>query len=168
MNFCPHIVLLLVVTTTAVYTAAMTCDKMIWEKSSNENTCTGVANDVLEMGQYTVSTTRRTDSDEVQDLISTLDGASDIQYEHNSFTAILQRKDLNSFTAILQPKDLKKVLQTEQQFEVANIYSSTCMQLNMYSRCVLATHRKTRSDLRNCSAYVASSPLIPATRTYSA
>ena len=48
MNFS----LLLVVTTTAVYTAAMTCDKMIWEKSSNENT--RAANDIMEMGQYTV------------------------------------------------------------------------------------------------------------------
>ena len=105
MNFSLHIVLLLVVTTTAVYTAAMTCDKMIWEKSSNENT--RAANDIMEMGQYTVSTTRRTDSAEVQDLISTLDGASDIQYKQNSFTAILQ------------PKDLKKVLQTDQQLEVA-------------------------------------------------
>ena len=107
MNFSVHI-LLLIVTTTAVYTAAMTCDKMIWEESSNENTRT--TNDVImEMGRYMVRTTRRTDSDEVQDLISTLDGASDIQYKHNSFTAILQ------------PKDLKKVLQTDQQDEVATI-----------------------------------------------
>ena len=94
MNFSLHI-LLLVVTTTADYTAAMTCDKMIWEKSSNENTRT--ANDILEMGQYTIRTTRRTDSAEVQDLISTLDGASDIQYKHNSFTAILQPKDLKRY-----------------------------------------------------------------------
>ena len=113
MNFSLHI-LLLVVTTTAVYTAAITCDKMIWEKSSNENTRT--ANDIMEMGQYTVRTTRRTDSAEVQDLISTLDGASDIQYRHNSFTAILQ------------PKDLKKVLQTDQQLEVANIAQHVCNQ----------------------------------------
>ena len=110
MNFS----LLLVVTTTAVYTAAMTCDKMIWEKSSNENT--RAANDIMEMGKYTVMTTRRTDSAEVQDLISTLDGASDIQYEHNSFTAILQ------------PKDLKKVQQTDQQLEVTNI-----AQLDLYA-----------------------------------
>ena len=107
MNFSLHI-LLLVVTTTAVYTAAMTCDKMIWEESSTENTRT--TNDIiLEMGRYTVRTTRRTNSAEVQDLISTLDGASNIQYK------------LNSFTAILRPKDLKKVLQTDQQDEVATI-----------------------------------------------
>ena len=110
MNFS----LLLVVTTTAVYSAAMTCDKMIWEKSSNENT--RAANDIMEMGQYTVMTTRRTDSAEVQDLISTLDRASDIQYEHNSFTTILQ------------PKDLKKVQQTDQQLEVTNI-----AQLDLYA-----------------------------------
>ena len=107
MNLSLHI-LLLIVTTTAVYTAAMTCDKMIWEKSSNENVRT--TNDIiLEMGRYTVRTTRRTNSAEVQDLISTLDGASDIQYK------------LNSFTAILRPKDLKKVQQTDQQDEVATI-----------------------------------------------
>ena len=102
MNFSLHI-LLLVVTTTAVYTAAMTCDKMIWEESSNENTRT--ANDIMEMGQYTVRTTRRTDSAEIQYLVSTLDGASDIQYRHNSFTAILQ------------PKDLKKVQQTDRNLK---------------------------------------------------
>ena len=102
MNFSLQI-LLLVVTTTAVYAVAMTCDKMIWEKSSNENTRT--VNDIMEMGQYTVRTTRRTDSAEVQDLISILDGASGIQYKHNSFTAILQ------------PKDLKKVQQTDRNLK---------------------------------------------------
>ena len=108
MNFSVHI-LLLIVTTTAVYTAAMTCDKMIWEESSNEKMRT--TNDIImEMGRYTVRTTRRTDSAEVQDLISTLDGASDIQYK------------LNSFTATLRPKDLKKVLQIDQQNEVAMYY----------------------------------------------
>ena len=98
MNF--SVQLLLLVATTAVYTAAMTCNKMIWDESSNDNTRT--TNDIMEMGQYVVRTTRRTDSAELQDLISTLDGASDIQYKHNSFTAVLQ------------PKDLKKVLQTDQ------------------------------------------------------
>ena len=104
MNFSLHI-LLLVVTTIAVYTAAMTCDKMIWEKSSNENTRT--ANDIMEMGQYTVRTTRRTDSAQVQDFISTLDGASDIQYKHNSFTAILQPKDLKKVCSYKQTSNLK-------------------------------------------------------------
>ena len=96
--------LLLLVATTAVYTAAMTCNKMIWDESSNDNKRT--TNDIMELGQYVVRTFRRTDSAELQDLISTLDGASDIQYKHNSFTAVLQ------------PKDLKKVrtyvLQTDQ------------------------------------------------------
>ena len=96
MNFSLQILLL--VATTAVYTAAMTCNKMIWNESSNENI--RAADDIMEMGQYTVRTTRRTDSAELQDLISTLDGASDIQYKRNSFTAVLQ------------PKNLKKVLQT--------------------------------------------------------
>ena len=104
MNFSIHI-LLLVVTTTTVYTVAMTCDKMIWKKSSNENTIT--ANDIMEMGQYTVRTTRRTDSAKVQDFISTLDGASDIQYKHNSFTAILQPKDLKKVRSYKQTSNLK-------------------------------------------------------------
>ena len=100
MNF--SVQLLLLVATTAVYTAAMTCNKMIWDESSNDNTKSSTANDIMEMGQYVIRTIRRTDSAELQDLISTLDGASDIQYKHNSFTAVLQ------------PKDLKKVLQTDQ------------------------------------------------------
>ena len=98
MNFSFQILLL--VATMAVYTAAMTCNKMIWDESSNENMRSRGADDIMEMGQYIVRTTRRTDSAELQDLISTLDGASDIQYKRNSFTAVLQ------------PKDLKKVLQT--------------------------------------------------------
>ena len=90
MNF--SVQLLLLVATTAVYTAAMTCNKMIWDDSSNDNK--RATNDIMEMGQYVVRTIRRTDSAELQDLISTLDGASDIQYKHNSFTAVLQPKDL--------------------------------------------------------------------------
>ena len=95
MNFSIRLVQL--VGTMAVFTAAMTCNKMIKDKTSNERM--GASNDdILEMGQYLVRTSRRTDSAEVQDLISTLDGASNIKYKHNSFTALLQ------------PKDLKKVM----------------------------------------------------------
>ena len=85
--------LLLLIGTTAVLTAAMTCKNIIWDTSSNGNT--GATTDILETGQYMVKTTMRTDSAEVQDLISR---ASDIQYKQHSFTAILQ------------PKDLKKVI----------------------------------------------------------
>ena len=86
--------LLLLTATAAVLTAAMTCKNMI--TSSNGNT--GATNDILETGQYRVRTTMRTDSAEVKDLISKLNGASDIQHKRHSFTAILR------------PKDLKKVI----------------------------------------------------------
>ena len=85
MNFSLQLLLLLVANT-AVYTAAMTCKK---DKNS-----IGVTDGVMEMGQYIVRTTQRTDSDEVKSLISTLDGASDIQYRRKSFTAFLQPRDL--------------------------------------------------------------------------
>ena len=88
--------LLLLMGTTAVLTAAVTCKNVIWHTSSNGNT--GATTDIMETGQYMVKTTMRTDSAEVQDLISKLNGASDIQYKKHSFTAILQ------------PKDLKKVI----------------------------------------------------------
>ena len=87
--------LLLLVTTTAVFTAGITCNKMI----RNENLTNGTegTNDIMEMGQYVVRTNVRTDSVELQTLILKLDGASGIQYK------------LKSFTAVLQPRDLKKV-----------------------------------------------------------
>ena len=88
--------LLLLMGTTAVLTAAMTCKNIIWDTSSKGNT--GASTDILQTGQYMVRTTMRTDSSEVQDLISKLNGASDIQYKRHSFTAILR------------PKDLKKVI----------------------------------------------------------
>ena len=88
--------LLLLIGTTAVFTAAATCKNIISDTSSNGNT--GATTHILETGQYMVRTTMRTDSAEVQDLISKLNGASDIQYKQHSFTAILQ------------PKDLKKVI----------------------------------------------------------
>ena len=88
--------LLLLMGTTAVLTTAVTYKNIISDTSSNGNT--GATTDILETGQYMVRTTMRTDSAEVQDLISKLNGASDIQYKRHSFTAILQ------------PKDLKKVI----------------------------------------------------------
>ena len=81
MNFSLQLLLLLVANT-AVYTAAMTC--------KNDG--------VMEMGHYFVRTTHSTDSVEVRNLISTLDGANNIQYK------------CKSFTAFLQPRDLKKVV----------------------------------------------------------
>ena len=88
--------LLLLISTTAVFTAAMTCKNIIVDTSSNGNT--GATNDILETGQYLIRTILRTGSAKVKDLISKLNGASDIQYTQHSFTAILR------------PKDLKKVI----------------------------------------------------------
>ena len=82
--------------TAVVFTASMACDKMILNVEDNSATVSsGVANNVvMEMGRYMVRTTQRTDSAPVKDLVSKLRGASNIQYRHKSFTAVLQPKDL--------------------------------------------------------------------------
>ena len=95
MSFTLH--LLLLVTTTAVLTAAMTCKNMVWDASSNVGNM-ALTDDVMETGRYMVRTTKKTNSTEVKDLISKLNGASEIQYKQKSFTAVLQ------------PKDIKKVI----------------------------------------------------------
>lgn len=100
MNFSLRLLqILLLATTMAVFTAAMTCRKMIWDKDSTGG---NAINDdiIMEMGRYMVRTTKAISSAEVQELINTLDGGSTFQYKHKSFTAILQ------------PRDLKKVSQT--------------------------------------------------------
>ena len=81
MNFSLQLLLLLVAST-AVYTAATICKK----------------DGVMEMGQYSVTTNQSTDSVEVKNLILTLDGVNNIRYK------------CKSFTAFLQPSDLKKVV----------------------------------------------------------
>ena len=87
--------------TAVVFTASLKCNKIISSVTEDSATVNnGATSDVLEMGQYMVRTTERTDSVSVKGLISRLHGASDIQYKHRSFIAILQ------------PKDLKKVLQS--------------------------------------------------------
>lgn len=91
MNF--SLTLLLLVSTTAVFTAAINCRKMIRDQEGSIETMKAT-NDIMEKGQYMVRTIWRTDSAELQELISTLDGASDIHYKQNSFTAVLQPKDL--------------------------------------------------------------------------
>ena len=83
---------LLLATTATVFTGAMICKRKIGIVEG-----TGITNDIMETGRYMVRTTSRTDSNELQDLISLLT-PSDIQYKRKSFTAVLQ------------PKDLKKVL----------------------------------------------------------
>ena len=88
---------LVLVMTAVVFTASMKCNKLIL-MSDMENTApldNGATNGVvLETGQYTVRTTKRTKSASVNNLISKLHGASDIEYKHKSFTAVLQPRDL--------------------------------------------------------------------------
>ena len=84
-------ILLLAVSST-VLTTALTCDKLIMDTTTIGET--GVSNDIMEMGRYMVRMTQRIKSDEVQSLMATLNGASDIETRSKSFTAILQPKDL--------------------------------------------------------------------------
>ena len=88
--------ILVLVMTAVVFTASMKCNKLILSDTENSATPDNGAtiNDVLETGQYMVRTIRRTDSASVIDLISKLHGASGIEYNHKSFTAFLQPKDL--------------------------------------------------------------------------
>lgn len=98
MDISYRLLQILVLTVTAmVFTASMSCDKMILTKSATANN--RATNDVFEMGRYQVRTTRRIASNPVKDLMSTLRGASEI----------VQLRG-RSFTAVLQPRDLKKVL----------------------------------------------------------
>lgn len=84
--------LLVIAANAVVFTAAMTCDKMIWNKHQTRGT--GVTDVVMEMGQYKIRTTKKTRSTKIQDLIKTLDGASNFQNRSKSFTAVLQPSDL--------------------------------------------------------------------------
>ena len=85
--------ILVLAVTAVVFTASMTCDKMILSDSQSAVN-NRAANDVFETGRYKVKTTRRTASDPVQDLMSRLRGASEIQLRGRSFTAVLQSRDL--------------------------------------------------------------------------
>ena len=92
MNIRYHLKkILLVVATTAMVTSAMTCEKLVDENGSMGNT--GAA-EIMDTGRYRVNTTVNTSSQQVQSLIDRLNGASDIQYTKNSFSAILKPKDL--------------------------------------------------------------------------
>ena len=109
--------ILVLAVTAVVFTASMTCDKMILSDSAAVNN--GATNYVFEMSRYRVRTTRRIASNPVRDLVSTLHGASEIQ---------VKRK---SFTAVLQPRDLKKVI-----ILATNGYKC----ILTYDLCLLAMH----------------------------
>ena len=89
---------------------------MLWDKRSDENN--NAVDDIMEMGRYTIVTTRRTDSSVIQRLISALDGLNNIQYEHNSFTAILL------------PKVLKKV--ATYKFKILSLYGANYSSNNRF------------------------------------
>ena len=93
MNIRNHLQkILLVAVTAAMVTSVMTCDKLIDDSNSVGNTYTGVK--IMDTGVYMVNTTHNTKSQQVQYLIEILDGARDIEYMEESFTAILEPKDL--------------------------------------------------------------------------
>ena len=83
--------ILLVAVTTVVVTSAMKCDKLIDDSGSVGNTGVDM---IMDTGRYVVNTTSSIKSQQVQSLIERLNGASDIQYMEDSFTAILEPKDL--------------------------------------------------------------------------
>lgn len=93
---CLLLQVLVLATTAVVFTTSTICNKMIWSIEENSfGASSGVTGEmVMEMGQYKVKTSQRTDSEPVKDLISKLHGATNIQYKHKSFTAVLQPKDL--------------------------------------------------------------------------
>jgi len=97
MNFSSRLLLqfLLLLLTAKIFTSAVTCKKLVLSNGSTGNV--GASRDIMETGRYTVRTSQRIDSQNVQDLVDKLDGARDISYQ------------MMRFTAILEPKDLKKV-----------------------------------------------------------
>jgi len=79
--------ILLVAAAMIMITSAMNCDKLITTSGNN-----GATHTILETGRYVVTTTLYTRS--TLSLIDRLNGASNIQYSDNSFTATLAPKDL--------------------------------------------------------------------------
>ena len=97
MNIRNHLQkILLVAVTAAMVTSVMTCDKLIDDSNSVGNT--GVK--IMDTGIYMVNTTHNTKSQQVQYLIEILDGARDIEYMEELFTAILEPKDLKKVHTI--------------------------------------------------------------------
>jgi len=83
----------------------MTCEKLIMDVTTTGET--GVPNDVMEMGQYKVRTTKKRNTNEIQKLIASLNGARRIRGKLAS----------RRFSAILQPTDLKKVQLLQTHFK---------------------------------------------------
>ena len=88
--------ILLAAVTMVMITSVMKCHELITTGGSVGNN--GAIHTILETGWYVVTKSLNTRSIEVKFLIENLNGASNIQYSDESFTATLV------------PKDLKKVL----------------------------------------------------------
>jgi len=102
--------ILLLGVTMVMITLAMKCDKLILTSGSVGNNGVISTQSILETGRYVVTTTGNIRSNKVQSLIERLNGASNIQYSDNSFTATLV------------PKDLKKVA----KFVLQIIHDTRC------------------------------------------
>ena len=68
---------------------ALQCDKL---STTNDNTATG--DRVFNEGVYHVRTTLKTSSAEVQELVTSLKGISDVIFNRRSFTATLKPKHI--------------------------------------------------------------------------
>ena len=93
--------ILLVVATMVMITSAMKCDKLILTSDTVGNNGATSTQTILETGRYMVTTTLYTRSNKIQSLIKRLNGASNIQYADESFTATLVPKDLKKVCIIL-------------------------------------------------------------------
>lgn len=85
---------LLVIMTAVAFTASMTCNKMIAKNSQTTDEVFKDNNDIMEMGRYLVKTKRKTSSNSVRNFMAKLNGASEIELNNKSFTAVLQPSDL--------------------------------------------------------------------------
>jgi len=91
MNIRYHLQkIFLIAVTTIMVTSGMTCEKLVDDNDLVGNT--GAV--IMDTGRYMINTTGNTRSQQVQELVEKLYGARDIQYMEESFTAVLEPKDL--------------------------------------------------------------------------
>ncbi|XP_065895289.1 uncharacterized protein [Dysidea avara] len=114
MNIRYHLQkILLVMVATAMVTSAIICDKLIDDNASLGNT----RDKIMDAGRYMVNTTGSTKSQQVQLLIDRLNGARDIRYTDDSFTAVLEPKDLKK---LCKNKLVKSIEMIEQMNNTHN------------------------------------------------
>jgi len=92
MNIRYHLQkIFLVAVATIMVTSAMTCEKLVEDNIDSVGNTEAV---IMDTGRYMINTTGNTRSQQVQELVEKLYGARDIQYREESFTAVLEPKDL--------------------------------------------------------------------------